>query len=176
MAKNVGKTRFFLAFTLLTSCSLGTATVPLPFNAGGNSMNSPFQERSPHLSGRYLVFVSDRRGSQDVYVYDWIDRRLIDLPGLNAPNIMASQPAVSGDGRLVVFVGSRDRRSDIFLYDRQDQRLRNLTQGLRADTVQHPSLSANGEIIAFQASIRGQWDILVYSRFGQPLNFEVLPQ
>jgi beta propeller repeat protein len=138
-------------------------------------MNSPYQERSPQISGRYIVFSSDRRGSQDVYLFDLTAQRLLDLPGLNTQDFLASEPAISANGQWIVFVGDREEETDIFIYDRNNRQVQNLTRNLRA-TVRRPTISANGEIIAFQASLKGQWDILVYNRFGQPLNLDFVPR
>jgi beta propeller repeat protein len=160
---------------LVGGCASGTPTLPIPFDASGRGLNSPYQEQSPQISGRYVVFSSDRRGSQDIYLFDIVEQRLLDLSGLNRPDFMASEPAISANGQWIVFVGSRDEQTDIFVYDRSSRQIQIVTANLRAQ-VRRPSISANGEIIAFQASQRGQWDILVYNRFGQPLNLDFLPR
>ncbi len=165
----------FLGVGLLGSCTSGTPTLPLPFDASGRGMNSPYQERSPQTSGRYIVFSSDRRGSQDIYLFDLTEQRLLDLPGLNTQDFLASEPAISANGQWIVFVGDREDETDIFIYDRNNRQVQNLTRNLRA-TVRRPTISANGEIIAFQASLKGQWDILVYNRLGQPLNLDFVPR
>ncbi|HEY9709981.1 MAG TPA: hypothetical protein V6D48_17375, partial [Oculatellaceae cyanobacterium] len=102
----------------LTGCSGGIRLLDFPFDPGGRSLNSLGSELTPQVSGRYIVFVSDRRGSQDVYLYDATARTLIDLPGLNALNAIASHPAVSEDGKTIVFAATRQGRSGIYLYNR----------------------------------------------------------
>jgi len=57
----------------------------------------------PQIAGRYIVFTSDRFGRQDVYLFDALERRLIDLPGLNSFDAIATDPAVSENGRYIVF-------------------------------------------------------------------------
>lgn len=154
---------------LLSSCAGSPRILSYPFDPGGRSLNSSATESTPKIVGRYIVFTSDRRGSQDAYLFDTLTQSLIDLPGLNAIDAIASSPSVSSDGRYIVFNASRQGRAGIFLYDRETRQLRNLTANLQAE-VRHPTISADGNTIAFESSANGQWDILVYNRLGQPLN------
>ncbi|MBD2344658.1 TolB family protein [Anabaena subtropica] len=161
---------FIFAFTsLLSGCFGYPRLVSYPFDPGGRSINSLSSEVNPQISGRYIVFTSDRRGSQDVYMFDTLTRNLVDLPGLNALDTIASHPSASEDGRYVVFAASRQGRSAIFLYDRETRQSRSLTNNLQAE-VRNPTISADGSAIAFESSNNGQWDILVYNRSGQPVN------
>ncbi|QKD85151.1 hypothetical protein HPC62_22950 [Thermoleptolyngbya sichuanensis A183] len=157
---------------------LGGCTYPhllnLPSDASGQTLNSPFAQQEPQLSGDYLVFVSDRNGSQDVYLYDLPHRRLVDLPGLNAIDMAAEHPSVSADGRFIVFAASRQGRQDIYLYDRQIQYRRNLTDGLNA-SVRNPSISADGQRIAYESNASGHWDIVLCDRAGKPLDLSATP-
>lgn len=152
---------------------MGGCTYPhllnLPSNDSGQALNSPFAQQEPQLSGDYLAFVSDRNGSQDVYLYDLPHRRLVDLPGLNAIDMAAEHPSVSADGRFIVFAASRQGRQDIYLYDRQIQHLRNLTDGIEA-SVRNPSISADGQRIAYESNASGRWDIVLCDRSGKPLD------
>ncbi|WP_337885120.1 Tol biopolymer transporter periplasmic protein [Fischerella thermalis] len=161
--------------TLLTGCVGYPRLLSYPFDPGGRSLNSPASELTPQISGRYIVFTSDRRGSQDVYMFDMVTRNLIDIPGLNAFDAIASHPSVSDDGRSIVFAASRQGRTDIFLYNRETRQSRNLTANLQAG-VRNPTISADGTRIAFEYSNNGQWDILVYNRSGQPLNIPQDPR
>ncbi|QSJ17820.1 TolB family protein [Nostoc sp. UHCC 0702] len=154
---------------LLTGCFGYPRLESYPFDPGGRSINSLASELNPQISGRYIVFTSDRRGSQDVYMFDRLTQNLVDLPGLNSLDTIASDPSVSADGRYVVFAASRLGRSAIFLYDRETRQSRSLTNNLQAE-VRNPTISADGNKIAFESSNNGQWDILVYNRSGQPLN------
>ena len=159
-----------VAFTgLLTGCSGGARLLDFPFDPGGRSLNSPASELTPQVSGQYIVFVSDRRGSQDVYLYDATARHLIDLPGLNSLNTIASHPSISEDGKIILFAASRQGRSGIYLYNRETLQLRNLTENLRAE-VRNPTLSADGRTIAFESSENGRWSIVVYDRSGKQLD------
>lgn len=164
--------RLSLAVSLagaLSSCSSPAGLLSFPFDPGGRSLNSPASELEPHIAGRYIVFTSDRSGSQDVYLFDAIDMLLIDLPGLNALNAIASHPSVTSDSRYIVFASSRQGRSGIYLYDRELRQLRNLTENLQAE-VRNPTISADGSTIAFESSENGHWGIRVYDKSGQPLS------
>ncbi|MFO8039307.1 MAG: Tol biopolymer transporter periplasmic protein [Sodalinema sp.] len=158
----------FLISTL-SSCAAYPRLLNTPVDPAGRSLNSPAADLSPSISGRYIVFVSEREQRQDIYLYDQQNQRTIALPGLNALDTIAETPSVSTDGRYIVFAGNRQGRSGIFIYDRETRQLRNLTENLNA-TVRNPTLSANGSTVAFEANLNGQWDILVYNRDGQPLD------
>ncbi|MEA5580081.1 Tol biopolymer transporter periplasmic protein [Nodularia harveyana UHCC-0300] len=154
---------------LLGGCVGYPRLMNYPFDPGGRGLNSPASELNPQFAGRYLVFTSDRRGSQDVYMFDTITRSLVNLPGLNSLDTIASAPSVAENGRYIVFAASRQGRSSIFLYDRETRQSRNLTNNLQAE-VRNPTISADGRRIAFEYSNNGQWDVLVYEQSGQRLN------
>ena len=154
---------------LLSSCSSYSRLVEFPFDAAGRGLNSPSSELTPQIAAQAIVFVSDRNGSQDIYLYDIQTRRLLTLPGLNSLNEIASQPSISADGRYLVFAASVQGKSYIYLYDRETQQKRNLTPNLKAE-VRNPAISADGSTVAFEVGSDGQWDIWVGDRSGQPLN------
>lgn len=154
--------------SLLSSCGGYPRLLNFPFDPGGRSLNSRNSELNPQISSSYLVFASDRNGSQDVYLFDARTRRLIDLPGLNSLDEIASHPSISEDGRYIVFTGSRQGRTDIYLYDRQTQQKRNLTENLSAE-VRNPSINADGDRIVYEVAKNGQWDIVVCDRSGKIL-------
>jgi len=161
--------------TVLNSCTIYPRMLNFPFDAGGRGLNSPSDEITPEVAGRYIVFASDRLGRQDIYLFDGWSRRLIDLPGLNSLDAIASDPAVSQDGRYIVFTGIQKDQTDIYLYDRETRQLRNITVNLDAQ-VRQPTISADGSTIAFESSANGQWDILVYERSGEPLKVPMDPR
>jgi Tol biopolymer transport system component len=165
----------FLCSSFLTGCFGYPRLLSYPFDSGGRGLNSLSSELNPQISGRYIVFVTDRRGSQDVYLFDTITRSLVDLPELNSFDTIASHPAVTEDGRYIVFAATRQGRKAIFLYDRETRQSRNLTSNLPAE-VRNPTISADGSRIAFEFSNNGQWDVLVYDRFGRPLNIPQEPR
>ncbi len=108
-------------------------------------------------------------------MFDTVTSSLVDLPGLNSFDAIASEPDVSENGRYIVFSANRQNQVGIFLYDRETRQLRNLTANLPSQ-VRHPTISADGSRIAFESSANGQWDILVYDRSGRPLNLPMNPQ
>ena len=154
---------------LLSACTGYPRLLNSAFDPSGRSLNSPASELNPHIAGRYVVFTSDRRGNQDIYLFDRIRRSLIELPGLNSLDNMVSHPSISEDGNYIVFMASRQGRTGIFLYDRQIRQSRNLIPNLQAE-VRNPTISADGSRIAIEASVNGQWDVLVYDRFGRQIN------
>jgi Tol biopolymer transport system component len=157
-----------IAIASLTGCA-GNRLVNFPVDPlGGNSLNSSYAEMTPRTTGRYVVYASDRKGNQDIFLYDTVEKRQIELPGLNALDTVESSPSVTEDGTAIVFAGSRQGRSGIYLYDRRFRQLRNLTERIPAE-VRNPMISADGGTIVFESNLRGQWDIQVYNRFGQPL-------
>lgn len=161
--------------SLLSSCTGYPRLLNFPFDPGGRSLNSRASELTPQVAGGYIVFVSDRNGSQDIYLYDVKNRRLIDLVGLNSLNVISSHPSISEDGRYLVFAANFQGRAAIYLYERETQQKRNLTENLQAE-VRNPTISADGAAIAFEVGKDGQWDILVVDRSGKPLNLPGTPR
>lgn len=155
--------------TTISGCSAGGRMLSFPYDSGGRSLNGPTSDLQPQISGRYIVFVSDRRGTQNIYLFDTQERIILDLPGLNSLDMISAEPSASGDGRYIVFSGTRQGRSSIYLYDRELQQLRNLTENLSAE-VRNPTISNDGSTIAFETSENGQWDLVVYDKSGQRLN------
>ena len=159
------------AFTMLlglTACGSYPRYLNLPFERGGRGFNSSAEDLDPQIRPPYIVFTSDRNGSQAIYLFNIQTRQLQPLPGLNSLDQVASQPALSEDGRYLVFAVSRQGASDIVLYDRETQQKRNLTANLEADT-RNPSISADGERLAFEVAQQGQWNIMVMDRQGNRL-------
>lgn len=154
--------------SFLVSCGGYPRLLNSSFDTGGRSLNSPAAELEPEISANHIVFVSDRGGSQDVYLYNTAQKKLVNLPGLNSLDAIASHPSISEDGRYIVFTASRQGRRGVYLYDRETTQSRNLTNNLAAE-VRNPSISADGSTIAFEANTDGQWDILVYESSGKRL-------
>lgn len=160
---------------LLTNC-VGPAgrLVRYPNNDRGG-LSSPHDDREVHHGGRYIALVSDRRGRQEIELFDTRSRNLIALPGLNRGDTAVSHPSVSGDGQFIVYSAVRDGRSDIYLYRRSSRESRNLTQRLKT-AVRNPSVSERGDRVAFEVSVNGQWEIAIYDRNGRPLNIPTNPR
>ncbi len=160
--------------SLLTGCFGYPRILNYPFDPGGRGLNSLSSELDPQISGRYIVFTSDRRGSQNVYLFDTVNRSLVDLPGLNSFDTMATHPSISGNGQLIVFVASHQGRSDIYLYNRDIRQSQNLTANVPAE-VRNPTISADGTKIAFEYSNNGHWDISLYDTINRRIVSPQLP-
>ncbi|RMF27893.1 MAG: Tol biopolymer transporter periplasmic protein [Cyanobacteria bacterium J083] len=167
--------KLFRSILLLTITSLLNGCLGYPqilnftFDRGGRGLNSPASELEPQIAAKYIVFVSDRNGSQDIYLFDAKKRLLVDLPGLNSLNEIASHPSISEDGRYLVFMASYEGITDIYLYDRALQQKRNLTAN-SSYPVRNPTISANGSKIVYEIGINGQWDIRICDRTGKVLH------
>lgn len=166
----------------VASCGDRPRVLNLPFSNTPLSVNSPYTEADPQVSGRYLVYTSDRQGRTEIYAYDLQEQRPVPLPGLSASlngllqtDTLVQHPSISEDGRYVVFVGIREGRSTVYLYDRQVQGTRPLTPALQG-FVQEPVISADGRRVAFGITVEGQWDIAVYDRSGRPLPLPTNPR
>lgn len=144
----------------LSSCSNYPRLLNFPFSDNNRSFNTPSAEFNASVSGNYITYVSDRNGSQDIYLFDAKNRRLIDLPGLNAFDEVASNPSISEDGRYLVFSLLAQGKSGLYLYDRTTQQKRLLIPQTKQE-IRNPMISSNGEKIVFEIARNGQWDIVV---------------
>ena len=156
---------------VLGGCAGNSRIISFPLDPGGRSLNSRSLELDPEVTSKYIVFASDRNGSQDIYLFDTAARQTILLPGLNALNEIASQPSVSDDGRYIVFGVAKQGESDIYLFDREFQQKRNLTANTTQE-VRNPNISADGSTIAYEIAEYGQWDIVLIDRSGDRLDIE----
>ncbi|BAQ60556.1 hypothetical protein GM3708_962 [Geminocystis sp. NIES-3708] len=154
---------------VLTSCSNYPRLLSFSFSDNNKSFNSRSSELNPSISGQYITFVSDRNSSQDVFLFDAKNRRLIDLPGLNSIEEIASSPSISEDGRYLLFIALVQGKSSLFLYDRTTQQKRPLITQLKNE-IRNAMISSNGERITFEIANNGQWDIVVTDIKGNVLN------
>ena len=166
--------KIVLISILLTSCSNYPRLLSFPFADNNQSFNTRSAELNPYVAGSYITFISDRNGSQDVYLFDAKTRRLINLPGLNAFNEVASSPSISEDGRYLVFLVLAQQKSGLYLYDRTTQQKRPIITDTDQE-IRNPMISSNGEKITFEIANDGQWDIAVTDIRGKmlfsPTNF-----
>ncbi|WP_414406230.1 TolB family protein [Synechococcus sp. R65.1] len=148
----------------LLGCSPAGFRTP-PSSLTNSGLNSIFPDGEPAFSGdgRYLVFSSARGGSQAIFLYDLVEQRLVDLPGLNSSDVAASSPDISADGRYIVYVSNALGKSEIFLYDRETRRVENISSRVPGD-VRNPTISGDGRFIAFESNGRGQWNIEIFDR------------
>lgn len=149
----------FIMIGLVTSCGI-TAR-----QAGPVTLNSRYNDEQPALSGdgRWLAFVSNRNGSNQLWLYNLQEQRFDNPLGLNRSDVIAESPSLSRTGRYIVYIASLQGRPDIVLYDRATRRSELLTQAYRS-WVRNPQISPEGRYIVFETSRRGQWDIEVLDR------------
>lgn len=149
----------FSITSLLVSC--GVSDIPL----GVSSLNSRYTEEQPALSGngRFLAFVSNRNGSQQLLVYDLEAQSFIPTPRLNRRETVAESPSLSYTARYICYLTSNQGRPAIALYDRAMQQSQILTPTYRG-WVRNPHISPDGRYIVFESASRGQWDIEVLDR------------
>jgi Tol biopolymer transport system component len=154
-----------LTFIPLLSACNNPGYLVLPTQTFGNSLNSLAAEEQPNLSfnGQYVVFASDRLGYRAIFLFDLVQRRLIDLPGLNTPGVLHDQPDISADGRYIVFVSEARGKPDVYTYDRFTRQTQLITRDLLGD-IRQPSISGNGRFVVFQSNRTGQWDLVVFDR------------
>ncbi|NJN30274.1 MAG: Tol biopolymer transporter periplasmic protein [Synechococcales cyanobacterium RM1_1_8] len=164
-----------IATLLLSGCAgPGGRLVRYPSNES-SGLNSIHGDWEPHHGGRYIALVTERRGIQEIVLFDTRSQRSIPLPGLNRADSLVGQPSASADGEFIAFAAVRAGRSDIYLYQRSAQQSRNLTARLNS-AVRHPSLSERGDRVAFEVSVNGQWDLSIVDRAGRPLNIPTNPR
>ncbi len=157
-------TKLQWATSLVIILFLSACTVPSRQNIP-ISLNSRYHEQQPSLSGngRFLVFISNRNGADQIILYDIQQRNFVNLPGLNSKGAIATNPSISRTGRYIVYVSSFQGKPEIVLYDRATKRSEILTLSYR-NWIRNPSISPNGRYIVFETSRRGQWDIEVIDR------------
>ncbi len=145
--------------SLLTSCSFEGPKGDLI------GLNSRYTEEQPSLSGdgRWLAFVSHRRGSREILLYDLQEKRFDTLEGLYTGQEMTDNPSLSRTARYLTYLVTIEGRPEIALYDRITRRCDLLTQNYRS-SVKNPQISPDGRYIVFESSRRGQWDIEVLDR------------
>ncbi len=147
----------------LTSFLVSCNTSDLPF--GSTSLNSRYSETQPALSGngRFLAFVSNRTGHQQLLIYDLDEQKFIRTPGLNRQETIAESPSLSYTGRYIAYLTSDQGRPVVGLYDRAVQQSQILTPIYRG-WVRNPHISPDGRYVVFESANRGQWDVEVLDR------------
>ncbi|NES99323.1 MAG: TolB family protein [Sphaerospermopsis sp. SIO1G2] len=154
--------RWSLVFSfasLLISCN--SADIPI----GVSSLNSRYTEEQPALSGngRFLAFVSNRNGNQQLLLYDLETESFIPTPGLNRRETIAESPSLSYTGRYICYLTSDQGRQVIALYDRALQKSQVITPAYPS-WIRNPDISADGRYVVFESARRGRWDIEVLDR------------
>ncbi|MGF1492983.1 MAG: TolB family protein [Microcoleaceae cyanobacterium] len=139
------------------------------------SLNSLVTDEQPALSGngRFIGFVSDRDGVNQLLLYDLQQHTFIDLPFLNRPDAIIQSPSLSYSARYIVYLASDSRRPEIYLYDSKTHYAKAVTRRYPG-WVRHPSISADGRYITFETGRRGQWDIAIVDR-GPRIQLDKIP-
>ena len=87
--------------------------IPLPdINRGNGVIETPSLSRT----GRYIVYLSSRRGRPEIELYDRLSRK-IDVLTIGYQG-WVKNPSISPDGRYVVFESGRNGQWDIEILDR----------------------------------------------------------
>jgi Tol biopolymer transport system component len=159
LQKPISWSLIFSLVTLVGSC--GSNDIPI----GPSSLNSRYTEEQPALSGngRFLAFISNRNGNQQLLIYDLQERRFIRTPGLNRAETIAESPSLSYTGRYIAYITSDQGKPVVALFDRATQQPQILTPIYRG-WVRNPHISPDGRYVVFETASRGQWDIEVLDR------------
>jgi Tol biopolymer transport system component len=149
----------FLLLTLLAGCSFSGPDI------SQGTLNSRYSDEEPSLSGdgRWLAFVSNRRGSSEILLYDLQERHFEELSQLYRGEEIADSPSLSQTGRYLAYRLTIDGRPLIALYDRLTRRSQLLTQNYRGQ-IRSPGISPDGRYIVFESARNGQWDIETLDR------------
>lgn len=143
----------------------GCTAMAIDGSVAYGALNSGATDEQPALSGdgRFLAFVSDRDGQNQLLIYDLRRRSYENLIDLKRSRAIVESPALSYTGRYIVYSANESGRPDIYLYDRLTRRLEMLTRGYRG-WVRNPSISPDGRYITFESARKGQWDIEILDR------------
>ncbi len=119
-------------------------------------------------NGRYLLYSSNQKGSQDIWLMDLtsgLPRRLTDHKATD------TMPAFSPDGERIVFISKRDDvKGDVYLLDLDDDTPKRLTD--RETAEQSPVFAPDGKHLYFASGAPEQTRIVRYrlsDRFIEPL-------
>ena len=113
--------------------------------------------------GGHLVYVSDRDGDEELYLYDFATRESQKLTDNTAQDFA---PAFAPDGEDVVFVSNVDNpyKWEIYTINVKSKKIRRLTDNDFWDGF--PRFTANGLSIVFSSKRNGSEDIFVMRRDG----------
>ncbi len=139
--------------------------------AASGRQNSPVklitstrQDHSPQYSpdGKKIVFVSDRSGSDEIWVCDGDGSHPVQLTFFDGP--LSGTPRWSPDGRQIVFDARPAGNSDIYVMSAEGGNPHPLTQEPSHDVM--PSWSRNGRWIYFCSNRSGSFQIWKMSSVG----------
>jgi len=137
------------------------------YRDAGTTASSSALDWEPRLSPdeSRLLFVSNRSGSDEIWVVDVDGRNLERLTDVEGP---AGQPSWSPDGRLIVFDLSMDGEGDLYVVPASGGAARPLVTGPGHDA--RPEWSIDGEWIYFGSNRGGEFEIWkTPARGGEPI-------
>ena len=114
----------------------------------------------PQVSSELIAFVSDREGSDALFVMRSDGsgvRRLTDLRAV-------SHPAWSADGQRIAFNAGSPTASNIYLINLDGSELTKITNDAGANF--YPTWSPDGSRLAFSSNRDGDWDIYAMNADG----------
>lgn len=157
------KAPFFLFICLFLGV-IGGCNLNNPGLSTG-TLNSRYNDEKPALSGdgRWLALLSNRRGSNQILLYDLQTKQYQTLEGLYTGQEITDSPSLSQTGRYLAYVVIIEGRPVIALYDRITDRSELLSQNYRG-WLRNPRLSPDGRYLVFESARRGQWDVEVLDR------------
>jgi len=133
--------------------------VPGPGRQGAASklISSTRRESAPQYSadGGEIVFVSDRSGSEELWVTDQEGQRASKLTSLGGQGV--GSPRWSPDGRWIVFDATAGDHPGIYVIGAGGGAVRRITSN-RMSAVR-PSWSRNGKWIYFGSDESGEWEV-----------------
>jgi Tol biopolymer transport system component len=124
--------------------------------AGGMNTDPDF---SP--SGEQLVFVSDRDGDEELYLYDLKSQQ---TEKLTDNTVVDFSPSFSPDGSEIVFVSYMDRGWEIYKISLENKKIRRLTKNKYWDGF--PKFSNDGKYITFSSKREASEDIYIMKKNG----------
>ncbi len=108
--------------------------------------------------GRYLLFVSDRAGNEQIYVMH-LRNDSNEISRLTFTGIRNTDPAWSPDGRWIAFTKTVARRDQIYIMDIFGENIRAITRGPYHS--EQPAWSPDGRQIVFSSNRSGEFKLYI---------------
>lgn len=112
-------------------------------------------------TGGQVIYVSDRDGDEELYLYDLKTEETINLTNNKAQDF---SPSFSPDGKEVVFVTNRDGAWEIYKINLQNKRISRLTSNKFWDGF--PEFSQDGKWLVFSSKRDESEDIYIMEENG----------
>lgn len=113
--------------------------------------------------GKVIAYISDQRGSKEIYIrslYDNKTSRILDLAAsIKVENVKTEGTglAFSPDGKFLIFAGERQQKDYLYMMETSNGNIKEIDT--HTDTVASPSFSRDGKIIFFSGIKNGFRDI-----------------